>query len=255
MVKPKKHLGQHFLTNEMIAERIAKESITATDCNTVIEVGPGPGMLTKHLLPIYSSKLICVEFDKMMETELTQKVGLSAEKLIIDDFLRMDLGNFETPIAVIGNYPYNISSQIVFKILENKDAVIQFGGMFQKEVAQRICAPHGSKAYGILSVLTQVYYNLEYLFDVAPDNFYPKPKVVSGVMCAKRADKYDVNESLLKRVVKAAFNQRRKTLKNSLKAMMNTEFLSPEFAGLRPEQISIENFVKLCNQIEKEVAC
>ena len=254
-VKAKKHLGQHFLNDENIAKKIA-DALTLEGYDKVIEIGPGMGVLTKYMLekPI---ETWVIEIDtESVEYLQTHYLKLS-NKILSEDFLKYDLtkvfGNEQ--YAIIGNFPYNISSQIVFKAIENRERVPEFAGMFQKEVAERICEPKGSKAYGILSVLTQAFYDTEYLFTVSENVFTPPPKVKSGVMRMKRKENYQLpcNEKLFFNVVKTAFNQRRKTLRNSLKGFnLSEELKADEFLNLRPEQVSVQEFIDLTLKIQAD---
>ena len=262
-VQAKKHLGQHFLKDESVALRIA-ECLSYKGYDQVLEIGPGTGVLTKHVLR-KGIKVTAMELDSESVVYLKHSFGLEHPKLVNSktfevmeaDFLKQDLSSIygEQPFAIIGNFPYNISTQIVFKALDYRDQVIEFGGMFQKEVAQRICAPHGSKTYGILSVLSQAYYDAEYLFTVKPGVFNPPPKVDSGVLLLSRKRDYDslpCTYKTLSRVVKKAFQQRRKTLRNSLKSLnLPDELREEEIFNLRPEQISVEEFVLLAERVER----
>lgn len=254
-VKAKKHLGQHFLNDENIASKIAN-ALTLEGYNKVIEIGPGMGVLTKYMLekPI---ETWVIEIDtESVEYLQTHYLKLS-NKILSEDFLKFDLKQVfgDEQYAIIGNFPYNISTQIVFNALENRDRVPEFAGMFQKEVAERICEPKGSKAYGILSVLTQAFYDTEYLFTVSETVFTPPPKVKSGVMRMKRKENYKLpcDEKLFFNVVKTAFNQRRKTLRNSLKGFnLSEEFRADEFLNLRPEQVSVDQFIDLTLKIQAD---
>jgi len=251
-VKAKKHLGQHFLTDESIAKDIA-DSLSLNGYKKVLEIGPGMGVLTKYVLekPI---ETFVIEIDtESVEYLQTHYLNL-APNIISKDFLKYNLKEVfeEEPFAIIGNFPYNISTQIVFKTLEMRDQVPEFSGMFQKEVAQRICSKKGSKVYGILSVLAQAFYDCEYLFTVPPTVFNPPPKVDSGVMIMRRKENYklDCDEKLLFTVVKTAFNQRRKTLRNSLKSLNLSDKLQEDtIFALRPEQLSVEDFISLTQKI------
>jgi 16S rRNA (adenine1518-N6/adenine1519-N6)-dimethyltransferase len=261
-VTAKKHLGQHFLKDESVAIDIAG-SLSYQGYDQVLEIGPGTGVLTKHVLR-KGIKVTALELDSESVVYLKHSFPLQHHKLVSPetfqvietDFLQKDLTEIygNTPFAIIGNFPYNISTQIVFKTIENRDQIPEFGGMFQKEVAQRICAEHGSKTYGILSVLTQAYYNAEYLFTVGPEVFDPPPRVHSGVLFLKRKENYQdlsCSYDMLRQVVKLAFQQRRKTLRNSLKSLeLPDEMRERELFNLRPEQISVQNFVGLATEIE-----
>lgn len=251
-VKAKKHLGQHFLNDESIAQRIA-DSLTLNGYKKVLEIGPGMGVLTKYLLdkPV---ETYVIEIDtESVEYLRTHYLKLS-DKIISQDFLKYDISKDlgKEPFAIIGNFPYNISTQIVFKTLELRDQIPEFSGMFQKEVAERICSKKGSKVYGILSVLAQAFYDVEYLFTVDEHVFTPPPKVKSGVMRMIRKENYQLpcSEKLLFTVVKTAFNQRRKTLRNSLKSLNLSDILrNDSIFDLRPEQISVEQFIELTQKI------
>lgn len=255
-VRAKKHLGQHFLTDEQIASDIA-DSLTEKGYKNVLEIGPGMGVLTKYLLK-KDLKTFVIEIDTESVEYLKAHYLNLADRIISKDFLKINLVDFfgDEQVAIIGNFPYNISSQIVFKTIENRDQIPEFGGMFQKEVAERICASHGSKTYGILSVLAQAYFDVEYLFTVPPTVFNPPPKVDSGVMRMIRKDNYTlpVDDQLFKKVVKTAFNQRRKTLRNSLKSLNLSDKLREDaIFAMRPEQISVQDFISLTAKIEQDV--
>jgi 16S rRNA (adenine1518-N6/adenine1519-N6)-dimethyltransferase len=254
-VKAKKHLGQHFLTDETIAQNIANTLIT-TGYDTVLEIGPGMGVLTKYLLQ-KNYTLYVIEIDTESVAYLEKNYPQLQPRIISKDFLKLDLSTYfnNKPFAIIGNFPYNISTQIVFKVLEYKHLIPEFSGMFQKEVAQRIAETEGSKTYGILSVLTQAFYQVSYLFTVPPNVFNPPPKVESGVIRLIRKENYTlpVSEKLLFHVVKTAFNQRRKTLRNSLKTFNLSENLREDsIFAKRPEQLSVESFINLTSKIEKD---
>ena len=254
-VKAKKHLGQHFLKDETIAQKIA-DSLTENGYQHVLEIGPGMGVLTKYLLKKNITTHV-IEIDTE-SVEYLKAHYLNLDKRIISkDFLKINLSDYfkDEPVAIIGNFPYNISSQIVFKTLENRAQVPEFSGMFQKEVAQRIAEKEGSKTYGILSVLTQAFYDVEYLFTVPPNVFNPPPKVDSGVIRLIRKENYTlpVNEKLFFTVVKTAFNQRRKTLRNSLKTLNLSDSLREDaIFAKRPEQISVEEFINLTSKIQQD---
>jgi 16S rRNA (adenine1518-N6/adenine1519-N6)-dimethyltransferase len=251
-VQPKRNLGQHFLKDEGIASRIAG-ALTGIGYRSVLEIGPGMGMLTSHLIARGFEDFRVIEIDN--ESVHYLKANFPDLKNIIrGDFLTMDVDDcFTDRFAIIGNFPYNISTQILFKALKHREKVVEIAGMLQKEVAERICSGPGSKAYGILSVLLQAFYKTEYLFTVHEHVFSPPPKVKSGVIRLIRNDvkSLDCDEALFLRVVKACFNQRRKTLRNSVKAAFDLKREDyPEF-GLRPEQLSVEQFVKLTRWIEE----
>jgi 16S rRNA (adenine1518-N6/adenine1519-N6)-dimethyltransferase len=251
-IRPKKNLGQHFLKDKSIAERIAG-TLTGTGYDSVLEIGPGMGMLTRFLMARNFPDLRVIEIDNESVYYLKEYFpGL--REIIRGDFLTMDVDSYYSgKMAVIGNFPYNISSQILFKVLKHRDKIIEVCGMLQKEVAERICAPPGTKTYGIMSVLLQAYYSAEYLFTVHEHVFSPPPKVKSGVIRLRRNQVTELgcDEPLFIRVVKAGFNQRRKTLRNSVKAIFDLKSEDYEDFGLRPEQLSVAQFIKLTNWIEK----
>ncbi|OBQ57112.1 16S rRNA (adenine(1518)-N(6)/adenine(1519)-N(6))-dimethyltransferase RsmA [Tamlana sp. s12] len=255
-VKAKKHLGQHFLNDESVAEKIAN-TLTLERYKTVLEIGPGMGVLTKYLLKKDLTTYV-IEIDTESVAYLQANYLNLAPRIIEKDFLKFDLNDVfkGEPFAIIGNFPYNISTQIVFKTLEMRDQIPEFSGMFQKEVAQRICSKEGSKVYGILSVLTQAFYHAEYLFTVPPNVFNPPPKVDSGVLRLIRKENYTLlcDEKLFFKTVKTAFQQRRKTLRNSLKTFNISDNLkaNPIF-GQRPEQLRVEDFIALTQLIENDV--
>jgi len=254
MVRPKKHLGQHFLHDENIARKIIG-SLSGEILN-VVEVGPGTGILSKYLLGNPVMKPFFFEIDPESVEYLQQQYPGISGKLVEQDFLKADLSLIPAPFAVIGNFPYNISSQILFRVLEYRNSVPEVIGMFQKEVADRIASPPGSKKYGILSVLLKAWFNIEYLFTVNESVFYPPPKVKSAVIRLRRnkIKKLDCNEELFFLTVKTAFNQRRKTLKNALKGMIPAG-ISPQ-AGIqlllnkRAEQLSVAGFVELTKYLD-----
>ncbi len=254
-VKAKKHLGQHFLTDENIAKKIA-DSLTGNTYNDVLEIGPGMGVLTKYLLKKDFTTHV-IEIDTESVDYLKAHYLNLAERIISKNFLKINLDDFfgEKQLAIIGNFPYNISSQIVFKAIENKHRVPEFSGMFQKEVAKRIAEGPGSKVYGIISVLTQAFYDVEYLFTVPPTVFNPPPKVDSGVIRLTRKENYTlpVDEKLFFRVVKTAFNQRRKMLRSSLKTFNLSDKLREDtIFTQRPEQLSVQEFINLTQKIAND---
>jgi 16S rRNA (adenine1518-N6/adenine1519-N6)-dimethyltransferase len=253
-VRAKKGLGQHFLKDRNIASRIA-DSLTGKGYDSVIEIGPGMGILTGFLLERNFKDFRVIEIDNesvhFLEANFPQLINI-----IRGDFLALDIDSlFQEKVGVIGNFPYNISTQIFFKVLEHRNKIIEVTGMLQKEVAERICAGPGSKTYGILSVLLQAFYNIEYLFTVSESVFSPPPKVKSGVVRLRRNEIINLgcNEVLFKKVVKACFNHRRKTLRNSVRAVF--ELRSEEYPQfhLRPEQLSVNQFVDLTNWIEENL--
>lgn len=248
LVKPKKSLGQHFLKDLQIARRIA-DTLDAYKDLPVLEVGPGMGVLTQFLLEA-GHDLTVVELDRESVAYLKQNFPALEGRILEEDFLKLDLsGLFAGPFCVIGNYPYNISSQIFFKVLDYKNQIPCCSGMIQKEVAERLAAGPGSKTYGILSVLLQAWYDVEYLFTVHENVFDPPPKVKSGVIRLTRNGRTELgcDEKLFKTVVKTSFNQRRKTLRNSMKPLLGKEFSQYELPifDKRPEQLSVEQFIEL----------
>lgn len=245
-VKAKKHLGQHFLTDEGIAQKIGETLIHSDKYKGILEVGPGMGVMTKYTrdkYPEHDYRLI--ELDR--ESVAYLGVNFPLIKVYNEDFLKLNLSQiFDHEFAVIGNYPYNISSQIVFKVIDNRHLIPEMTGMFQKEVAERICEGPGSKVYGVISVLTQAFYEAEYLFTVPENVFNPPPKVKSGVLrLVRKENPIDCDHGDFKHIVKTAFNQRRKMLRKSLKPLFETEVLTQEIFTKRPEQLSVEDFVSL----------
>lgn len=254
LVRPKKSLGQHFLKDQNIAHKIV-DAIDGLPQKTVLEIGPGTGVLTSSLIDKNDIDLYAIEIDPEAYEYLRSTFPSLGEKLILKNILKFDLTEvFKNPITIIGNFPYNISSQIFFKVLENRDLVKDVVCMIQKEVAERISAKHGNKTYGILSVLLQAFYDIDYLFTVGPKVFDPPPKVNSAVIHLKRNDRKQLgcNENLFFRVVKLGFNQRRKTLRNSLKSILLNLPTDNEIFGKRPEQLSVEDFITLTNLIDSE---
>ena len=254
-VRAKKHLGQHFLKDENIAKKIA-DTLTQENYKNVLEIGPGMGVLTKYLID-KDLDVIAMELDQESVNYLNEHYKNKNLKVIPADFLKFDLSNFFNgkPYAITGNFPYNISTQIVFKTLEWRDQIPEFTGMFQKEVAKRICEKEGSKTYGIMSVLVQAFYDVEYLFTVPPSVFNPPPKVDSGVLRLIRKENYTLpcNEKMLFKVVKTAFQQRRKTLRNSLKVFNLSDKLKEDaIFGQRPEQLSVAEFIMLTQKLEND---
>ncbi|WP_268223574.1 16S rRNA (adenine(1518)-N(6)/adenine(1519)-N(6))-dimethyltransferase RsmA [Sinomicrobium oceani] len=255
-VRAKKHLGQHFLHDENIASNIA-DTLTVEGYRNVLEIGPGMGVLTKYLLR-KDITVYVVEIDTESVTYLGAHYPDLTPRIISEDFLKYDIRTIlgEEPFAIIGNFPYNISSQIVFKMLEMREQIPEFSGMFQKEVAERICEKEGSKAYGIMSVLVQAFYDAEYLFTVSEHVFTPPPKVKSGVLRLRRKVDFHLpcSEKLFFNVVKTAFGQRRKTLRNSLKTFGLSDNLKEDtIFGQRPEQLSVQDFVRLTQKIENDI--
>ncbi|MEE4196416.1 MAG: 16S rRNA (adenine(1518)-N(6)/adenine(1519)-N(6))-dimethyltransferase RsmA [Bacteroidales bacterium] len=254
-VRPKKHLGQHFLKDKNIARKII-QAIEPGKTGTWLEIGPGTGILTGYLVEIADIDFYAIEVDRESYEFLKATYPVLAEKLIYKDFLKIDLNaNFKQSLAIVGNFPYNISSQIFFKVLEHRNLVTQVVCMIQKEVADRIRAKHGNKTYGILSVLLQAFYDIDYLFTVGPKVFDPPPKVNSAVIRLKRNKRETLgcNENLFFRIVKTGFNQRRKTLRNSLKTILVNLPLKDDILGKRPEQLSVEDFIFLTKLAEEKL--
>jgi 16S rRNA (adenine1518-N6/adenine1519-N6)-dimethyltransferase len=257
-VRAKKHLGQHFLTDKNIAEKIVAGLAPSDQLKNVIEVGPGMGILTDFLILDEGINLKVVDIDKESVAFLEKKYPNLAGKIISGDFLKLPLNTlFEDgqQISIIGNFPYNISSQILFHAIDYVEVVSEIVGMFQKEVAERIASDPGSKEYGILSVLIQAYYKVDYMFTVAPGVFNPPPKVKSGVIKAvRRTDDVfkGVDEKVFKSIVKMGFNQRRKTLRNALRPMLRPEIMNEPVFDLRAERLSVDDFVELTKLISNK---
>jgi 16S rRNA (adenine1518-N6/adenine1519-N6)-dimethyltransferase len=254
-VKAKKHLGQHFLNDENIAAAIA-DTLNFEGYDDVLEIGPGMGVLTKYLLEKPITTYV-IEIDAESVTYLESNFPKLKDKIISKDFLKYNINEtFEgKQFGIIGNFPYNISTQIVFRTLEYRNQIPEFSGMFQKEVAERICEKKGTKAYGILSVLVQAFYNAEYLFTVDEHVFNPPPKVKSGVLRLRRKEDFSLpcGEKLFFTVVKTAFQQRRKTLRNSLKTLNLSDNLREDTTfDLRPEQLNVQQFIELTQKIEAD---
>ena len=254
-VRAKKHLGQHFLKDEEVAENIAN-TLTLNGYKNVLEIGPGMGVLTKYLVE-KDIEVIAMELDTESVSYLAEHFKNKNLQVIQADFLKFDLSNFFNgeSYAITGNFPYNISTQIVFKMMEWKEQIPEFTGMFQKEVAKRICEKEGSKAYGIMSVLVQAFYHAQYLFTVPPTVFNPPPKVDSGVLRLTRKEDFSLpcNEKMLFKVVKTAFQQRRKTMRNSLKSFNISDKLKEDtIFGQRPEQLSVSQFITLTQKLEDD---
>ncbi len=246
MVKAKKHLGQHFLHDKNIASKIV-HSLSNFDLPT-LEIGPGTGVLTQILLPLLEDKLFLIEIDTESVTFLKEQFPQLEDKLVEGDFLRFPLDKLmQGTFQIIGNFPYNISSQIFFKVLEHRDRIPEVVCMIQKEVAERLSSPPGNKTYGILSVLLQTYYQIDYLFTVSEQVFTPPPKVKSAVIRFSRNNRQSIpcDEKLFFSVVKASFGQRRKTLRNSLRSKFVDLQTENEIFNKRPEQLSVEDFIFL----------
>jgi len=257
-VTPKKRLGQHFLKDKGVALKIVN-SIAASNANAIVEVGPGTGILTGLLLERYGVKFYGVEIDAESVEYLKENFPELGKNLFFADFINLNLSEIASNnMVVVGNFPYNISSQIFFKIFDNRHLVNEVVCMVQREVAQRICEPPGSRTYGILSVLLQAYFHISYLFTVNEGVFHPPPKVKSAVIRLTRnsISKLECNEKLFVKVVKAGFNQRRKTLRNSLKSLLSKPSQGHSLFDKRPEQLSVADFVDLTNfigEIEKAI--
>lgn len=254
-VKPKKYLGQHFLNDLSIAQKIA-DTLSFNGYKKVLEIGPGMGVLTNNLLkkPV---EVFVIEIDSESVNYLKKHFNILTENIIEADVLKYDFKNIfgDEQFAITGNFPYNISTQIVFKLLQCRNMIPEFTGMFQKEVAQRICVKEGTKTYGILSVLVQAFYKADYLFTVSPEVFTPPPKVNSGVLRLKRKNNFILpcDEKLFFNVVKTAFQQRRKILRNSLKTLdLSDNLKANTIFDKRPEHLSVESFVNLAHIIEKD---
>lgn len=252
-VKAKKRLGQHFLTDLDIAKKIVNS--LSLNTSTIIEVGPGMGVLTQYLYQLSNKDIHLIEIDEESVHYLSEHFPMAKNNIHCVDFLKFDLSILtQNPFALIGNFPYNISNQILFKVLEYKDQIPEVVGMFQKEVAQRIASKPGTKDYGILSVLLQAFYNIEYLFTVDENVFNPPPKVKSGVIRLYRNNNKELkcDESDFKKVVKTAFNQRRKTLRNSLKTVsFDDDFRKETIFNKRPEQLTVDEFVYITLHLNK----
>lgn len=252
-VQAKKHLGQHFLTDKNAARKIVDALQRDDQFEALLEVGPGMGVLSDFIIEKKHNAWF-IDIDKESVDYLHEKYPNLQERVILGDFLTLPFADLvgDKKIAVIGNFPYNISSQILFKVLDEKDKVVEVVGMFQKEVAQRCIAEPGTKEYGILSVLLQAYFDIKYLFTVKAGSFNPPPKVLSGVirLTRNRTERLNCDEKLFKQVVKAGFNQRRKTLRNALSSLMNKEKMSNSlFLDLRAERLSVDDFIALTNEI------
>jgi 16S rRNA (adenine1518-N6/adenine1519-N6)-dimethyltransferase len=254
-VRPKKSLGQHFLHDQQIARRIVEALLPKDGTTPTLEIGPGMGVLTKYLIDRKELDLHLIEIDRDSIAYLKQHFPTLAGRIVEGDVLGTDLtGIFPGHFSIIGNFPYNISSQIFFKVLERRDRVDQVVCMLQKEVADRLAASHGSKTYGILSVLLQAYFRITYLFKVPPGVFTPPPKVMSAVIRLERnnVERLACDEVLFVRVVKQAFNTRRKTLRNALKNLnLPAEISTLEIMDKRAEQLSVDEFISLTLLIEQ----
>ena len=255
-VSPKKFLGQHFLIDENISKKIV-EAVNLKEFDKIVEIGPGKGALSKYLFD-FSDKLILIEYDAESVEYIKSSFKIHNPNIIKQDFLKYNLKDVLSQTSknlIIGNFPYNISSQIIFKILENYLLVDNLVGMFQKEVAERIISKPNSKEYGIISVKTQLLYDVKILFDVSPNVFFPKPRVNSSVISMTKKKNVNINfdVKLFDRLVKLSFQQRRKKIKNSLKKLdLKENILEDSIFGLRPEQLSVNDFIKLTQKISNE---
>jgi len=253
-VRPKKRLGQHFLSDKKIAERIVGH-LMAEEGDTVVEIGPGTGILTDILIKKFGKSLYAVEVDEESVDFLNNKYPELASRILLEDFLRINLKDkFGKELSIVGNFPYNISSQILFQVLHQKQEVKELVGMFQREVGRRVCTGPGSKEYGILSVLIGAFFEASYLFTVSEKVFIPPPKVKSGVIRLVRKEGVHLpcTERGFFRVVKMSFNQRRKTLRNSLSSLILPENRANTLFDKRPEQLSVEEFLELTEFIESQ---
>ena len=249
-VRPKKALGQHFLTDQNIAHKIVEQLSPDLEC--VIEVGAGTGVLTQYMVNDILDMFYVIEIDRESIEYLNTHYPQLGDHLIQGDFLRADLSQYgQRNVGIIGNFPYNISSQIFFQVLKYKEQVVEVVGMVQKEMAERMAAKEGSKTYGILSVLMQAWYDIDYLFTVHENVFNPPPKVKSAVIKMRRNAVTDLgcDEKLFVTIVKQAFNQRRKTLRNSLRTLLSPDIIADEVFNKRPEQLSVKEFIDLTNRV------
>jgi 16S rRNA (adenine1518-N6/adenine1519-N6)-dimethyltransferase len=257
-VKPKKHLGQHFLTDKNMCKKIANTYRAHEGCTQVLEIGPGMGALTTELINRGDLQVEVMDIDDESIAYLEENFSDLKGKIHFKDFLKADLSGFfgDQQWGVVGNFPYNISSQIVFKCIEYRDNIPEIMGMFQKEMAERIAEKPGTKQYGIISVLTQAFYDIQYCFTVDEQLFNPPPKVKSGVIRCTRNERKNLpcNEKMFIQVVKLAFNQRRKTLRNSLKSLLSGMDTSDKLFDLRPERLGVDDFIQLTLHIEEHQA-
>ena len=250
-VRPKKALGQHFLVDQNIARKIVDQ--LSPDVESVVEVGAGTGVLTQYMVEEILDKFYVIEIDRESIAYLKSHFPMLGERLVEGDFLKADLNQYgQKNMAIIGNFPYNISSQIFFQVLKHKELVVEVVGMVQKEMAERMASKEGSKTYGILSVLMQAWYDIDYLFTVNENVFNPPPKVKSAVIKMRRNAVTDLgcDEKLFVSIVKQSFNQRRKTMRNSLRSMISPEIIDNEVFNKRPEQLSVKEFIDLTNLIK-----
>ena len=252
-ISPKKKFGQNFLTDSNIASQIVSY-ISNKNSLTLIEIGPGKGILTGFIKNIHSKNKKYIEIDSDCVNYLKELYPEITNDIINKDFLNLDLNIFNKPLSIIGNFPYNISSQILFKIYDNRNIVNEMVGMFQYEVAERICSNYGSKKYGILSVLIQAFFDVKLLKKIKPESFYPMPKVNSGVIrIIKKTNQINCDENLFKKIVKKSFGQRRKTIWNSLKTLNIPQIKKEDtIFAKRPEQLSVSDFIYLTNLVSDE---
>ncbi|MGV3631827.1 MAG: 16S rRNA (adenine(1518)-N(6)/adenine(1519)-N(6))-dimethyltransferase RsmA [Bacteroidota bacterium] len=253
-VRAKKHLGQHFLVDQNVSKKIANQFGNHQGCSTVLEIGPGTGALTKFLLEKPENDLWVIEVDRDSIAYLKEHYPQLKNKILEADFLKLDVNKYfgEKPFAVVGNFPYNISSQILFKCLDHRNQIPEIMGMFQKEVAERVAEKPGSKTYGIISVLLQAFYDIQYCFTVDENVFNPPPKVKSGVIRLTRNSREQLpcDEKMFIRVVKACFNQRRKMIRNSVKQFTAGKEFEHRFLTDRPERLSVDDFIELTLALE-----
>lgn len=256
LVKPKKHLGQHFLVDQEVSRKIAEQYKSFEQCKTVLEIGPGMGALTKYLLEQEDYDLWVMDVDSESIVYLNEHFPQLKGKILEADFLQVNMEQYfgDKQYAVVGNFPYNISSQLLFRCLDNRKQIPEIMGMFQKEVAERVAAKPGSKTYGIISVLLQAYYDVEYCFTVDEHVFNPPPKVKSGVIRLTRnsTQALDCDEALFKTLVKSCFNQRRKMIRNTIKPFLKDPEATHAFFTQRPEQLSVADFIELTQFIQKQ---
>jgi 16S rRNA (adenine1518-N6/adenine1519-N6)-dimethyltransferase len=254
-VRAKKNLGQHFLIDKNVSKRIADQFDSHMDCHRVLEIGPGMGALTTYLLEKTENEVWVMDIDRDSIPYLQEHFPGLGDRIIEADFLKVNLANYfgNEPFAVVGNFPYNISSQILFRCLEYRNQIPEIMGMFQKEVAERVAEKPGTKTYGIISVLLQTFYDIKYCFTVDEHVFNPPPKVKSGVirLTRNKRDALPCNEKLFFQVVKACFNQRRKMIRNSIKPFLEGRPSESRFLEIRPERLSVEDFIELTLSIEK----
>jgi len=254
-VRAKKNLGQHFLIDKNVSKRIADQFDSHMGCHRVLEIGPGMGALTTYLLEKPENEVWVMDIDRDSIPYLQEHFPALGERIIEADFLKVNLSTYfgQEPFAVVGNFPYNISSQILFRCLEYRNQIPEIMGMFQKEVAERVAEKPGTKTYGIISVLLQTFYDIKYCFTVDEHVFNPPPKVKSGVIRLTRNNRAALpcNEKLFFQVVKACFNQRRKMIRNSIKGFLTDKPFESRFLEMRPERLSVEDFIELTLSIDK----